>query len=124
MSHPSLTLTLGLLALASMIVNLVLFVVFGEVTVRRLRKLPDGPGRLGIEFISGGDIINASLALSRSSWLTRRLEASPAAGWVADTRWLREHTTRLDRALARAHFYTLWLTVTLACMWYAADRWA
>ena len=50
--------------LVHFVVSGILFVVFGEVTVRRLRKDPATRRYLGFEFCSGWDIVNAGVALS------------------------------------------------------------
>jgi len=37
-----------------------LFVLFGQITVRKLRKNPATKNELGVEFLSGWDIINVA----------------------------------------------------------------
>ncbi len=84
----------------------VLFVIFGQVTVRKLRKNPETKQALGIEFASGWNILNvAQLALPQSvaQKIWRRsmgLEAGPDV--------LYRYTTTFDRVLARA-FYILFV---------------
>ncbi len=47
-------------------IGCILFVIFGLVTVRKLRKNPETKHALGIEFASGWDILNVAGALSLS----------------------------------------------------------
>ena len=42
----------------------ILFVIFGQVTVRKLRKNPETKHELGLEFAGGWDILNVAQALS------------------------------------------------------------
>ena len=55
-----------LLAIASAIgfVALIMFVLFGQITVRKLRKNPELQHALGLELVSGWDIINVAQALA------------------------------------------------------------
>ncbi|MBL1259448.1 MAG: hypothetical protein COB33_002820 [Thiotrichaceae bacterium] len=50
--------------LAVMFIACILFVILGQVTVRKLRKIPATKHELGIEFTSGWDILNVAQALS------------------------------------------------------------
>ena len=79
----------------------VFYVIFGQVTVRKLRKKTATKGNLGIEFSSGWDILNVASALSRPKWLTRKYKASRLSHLVADSDTLYKHTTVLDRILAQ-----------------------
>lgn len=49
----------------------VLFVIFGQVTVRKLRKNPETRHELGIGFASGWDITNVAQALSLPEFLQK-----------------------------------------------------
>ena len=42
----------------------ILYVIFGQVTVQKLRKNPETRDKLGFEFVSGWDIIKVAQALS------------------------------------------------------------
>ena len=121
MKHDVITTILFLIALASTVVSEAMFVVFGQVTVRKLRKNPATRSLLGVEFLSGWDIVNASSALSRPDWLTRRLERGALRGLFADSQALRAHTTRFDRVLAAIVYWGLRISVgwVLACMVFA-----
>ena len=94
------------IAAAFIIFSALLYVVFGQVTVRKLRKKPEVKDKLGLQFVSGWDILNVAGALSRPKWLSERLRQSPLALTAADERPLYEHTNLLDRFLARLFFYT------------------
>ena len=53
----------AILIIASIIAG-ILFVAFGQITVRKLRKKPKTKDSLGLEFISGWDIINVAQVFS------------------------------------------------------------
>lgn len=90
-------------------ITCILFVVFGQITVRKLRKNPKTKAALGIEFVSGWDIINAAQALALPKKWTKTLERSPISSLHAKSECLRENTTRFDRGLA---FVFYWLYVS------------
>ncbi len=93
--------------------TMVLFILFGQITVRKLRKNPKTKEDLGIEFASGWDIINVAQALALpSSWL-KRIENSPLAFMEANSRVIRENTNKFDHILG-AIFYWLLMTTGLA----------
>jgi len=50
--------------IASGFSSAILYVVFGQVTVRKLIKNPETKHELGVEFVSGWDIVNVAQALS------------------------------------------------------------
>ncbi len=93
----------------------ILFVIFGQVTVRKLRKNPVTKDALGGELVSGWDILNvaSALALPRS-WL-KRIENSPLAFMEADSRIIRENTNKLDHILG-AVFYWLFMGTGLSVL--------
>ncbi len=86
----------------------ILFVIFGQVTVRKLRKNPETRHELGIEFLSGWDIFNVAQALTIPKSVMQRIRDNPQGGSVlfANYELLYEHTTVFDRVLARV-FYVL-----------------
>lgn len=87
-------------SMGGMLTGLILYVIFGQVTVRKLRKNLNAKEALGIEFVSGWDIYNAAQSLSLPRSLTRRLERGPLSGMHAKFECLRENTTVFDRVLA------------------------
>ena len=91
--------------LAVTFISVVLFVIFGQVTVRKLRKNPDTKQALGIEFASGWDILNVAQALTLPRSVAQKIRRN-SMGLEADPDVLYKHTTVFDRMLARV-FYTL-----------------
>ena len=96
-----------------MFLALILYVVFGQITVRKLRKNPETRDALGIEFAGGWDIINVAQALSIPRSWSRKLQGSPLSALYANADILYENTTRFDRLLA-AIFYWLFTATGLA----------
>lgn len=85
-------------------VAMVLFVIVGQLTVRRLRKNPETKQFLGMEFASGWDILNVTCALSRPKWFSEIMRNSPLSFTAADERLLYKNTSRFERVLARMFF--------------------
>jgi hypothetical protein len=102
------TLLVGIMILMFLIIG-PLFVIFGQVTVRKLRKNPETKYALGLEFYSGWDILNVVGALSRPAWISKRFKASKLSFLAADAEVLYKHTTLFDRIFARI----LWFFITL-----------
>lgn len=123
MKHEDIVIVLFLVALGSTMICGILFVIFGQVTVRKLRRNPATRHLLGIEFVSGWDISNAARALSFPRAFARRMDRGPLAALHANSEALYLHTTPLDRFLARTHFWSL----CFAGFWFLAavlvDRW-
>ena len=97
----------GCILLCTFIV-LILYVAFGQTTVRKLRKNPKTKNALGTEFASGWDIINVAQALALPRSWTKKLQSSPIAYLYANTAILLENTSKFDRIFA-VIFY--WLFV-------------
>jgi hypothetical protein len=95
-----------LLAIAGCIglIAWILFVIFGQVTVRKLRKNPETKEALGIEFVSGMDIFNVAMALTLPKKEAKSLNKSVFNFLHPDPDLLYKHTTRFDRILARVFF--------------------
>jgi predicted SAM-dependent methyltransferase len=83
-----------------------LFVAFGQITVRKLRKNPETKYALGLEFSSGWDILNVAEALSATAWMNKRFKSSKVSFLFADAEVLYKHTTRFDRILARIFWFS------------------
>ncbi len=83
-----------------MLLALILYVIFGQLTVRKLRKNPETKQDLGMEFASGWDILNVAGALAMPRWLNRKLRSTPLSFMYADADLLDKHTTLFDRVLA------------------------
>lgn len=87
--------------------SIILYVVFGQYTVRKLRKKIEFQDQLGLELVSGWDIINVAQALSLPSRLSEKLQKSPIGGLYANTTILYQHTTAVDRLLAASFYWIL-----------------
>jgi hypothetical protein len=94
----------------------VLWVAFEEITVRKLRNNPKTKNKIGLEFVSGGNIVGVAQTLSLPRWIVRR--SGTFLGILPDPDMLYRHTTKLDRFLGRAFYWTLITTVicTLTCI--------
>lgn len=101
----------GLAALATLF-GLILYVVFGQITVRKLRKNPETKERLGVEFASGLDILNVAQALSLPKSASRVIGRGKMSALFANSEVLYKHTTRFDRLLARIVYWLLVASVT------------
>ncbi len=100
----------GLIILITGFMTSILFVIFGQVTVRKLRKNPETKDHLGLEFASGWDILNVAKALALPKWLNDKLEGTPLSFLYADSDLLYKHTTKFDRILARVFYLLLYFT--------------
>lgn len=98
---------------AALFVALILYVIFGQVTVRKLRKNPATKDKLGIEFASGWSILNVAQAIALPRFITDKLKQSPISSMYAHIDELLAHTTIFDRILARV-FYWLFTGAGLA----------
>ena len=87
----------------------ILYVAFGQITVRKLRKNPKTKDQLGIEFASGWDILNVAQVFAFPRAWSRKLEKSPLSSMHANTQVLVENTSKFDRCLG-AVFYWLFMT--------------
>ena len=104
------------------LVACVLYVIFGQVTVRKLRKNPTTKDKLGLEFASGWDILNVASAISRPEWLNEKYKNSKLSFFAADKALLYQNTTGADRLLARLFWYTYLISgcgliLVLICSW-------
>jgi hypothetical protein len=90
----------AIVASISLIVS-ILYVIFGQVTVRKLRKNPETKDALGIEFVSGWDILNVAQALGLPKKYALWRKKAALGMLRADADVLYRHTNKLDRILAR-----------------------
>jgi len=79
--------------------------IFGQVTVRKLRKNPETKEAMGMEFVSGLDIINVAEALAIPKGIMRKLKNSPLSCLYADKDILIKHTNLFDRILGAVFFW-------------------
>ena len=70
---------------------------FGQITVRKLRKNPKTKDALGMEFVSGWDILNVAGALSKPKCLTKKRKQPLLSFLAADVETLYKQTTQFDR---------------------------
>lgn len=91
----------------------VFFVVFGQKTVKKLRKNPTTKESLGFEYVSGWDIINVAQALAMPDFIMKKLNNSPLSYLFSNAELIRKNTTRVDRILAGL-FYWLLMTSGLS----------
>ncbi len=89
----------------------IMCIIFGLVTMPRLRKNPETKDKLGVSFLSGWDTFNVAGAFYRPKWLDRKLKESSLPGLAADSHALYKHTTVFDRVLARMFWLPLCISV-------------
>ena len=92
---------------AFMFLTAILYVLFGQITVKKLRKNPKTKSALGLELVSGWDIINAAQAIAIPRSLSRKLENSPLSSIYANSSLLYENTNRFDRILGAVFYWLL-----------------
>ncbi len=92
--------------LTEMFVAGILYILFGEITVSRLRKNPVTKEALGLDVVSGKDIVNVAMALSVPRKLNRKVRGSKISFMFADADVLYRYTSRFDRVLARVFYWT------------------
>lgn len=88
-----------------MLITGILFILFGETTVRRLRKNPETKEALGFDFIGGRDIMNVAIALSMPKRLMNKAKKSKINFMFADIEVLNKYTSRYDIILAKIFYY-------------------
>jgi len=94
----------------SLLIVGVLYVLFGEITVRRLRKNPETKEALGFDYVNGRDIVSTAIALSVPRSLNRKARRSKISFMFADADILYQHTSLFDRVLARIFAYLFFFT--------------
>ena len=95
--------------IAVIFVAMILYVLLGQITVRKLRNKPETKNELGMEFVSGWDIINVAHALAIPAFIIRRFKGTPLSFLYANAELLIKHTNKFDRVLA---FIFYWLLMT------------
>lgn len=93
-----------------MFISCILYVAFGQITVRKLRKNPKTKDVLGVEFASGWDIINVAQAFSLPRSLTTKIENSKYSFIYANASVLYENTTRFDQLLGCIFYWILMIS--------------
>lgn len=87
------------------IVTGILLVIFGQITVRKLRRIANKKNMLGVEFVSGWDILNVAGALSTPKWLREKFISSGLSGLTANYEFVYGNTNKLDRFIARIFWF-------------------
>ncbi len=110
-----------------MFISAILYIIFGQVTVRKLRKNPETRDELGIEFTSGWDILNVAGALALPKIITRKVKRNSISmgmgqGFEADSDVLHKHTTVFDRVLAHL-FYWSWMSSAFGLLIFGVLHW-
>ena len=97
----------GILIAFALLVS-ILYVVFGQLTVKKLRKNPKTKDALGLEYVSGWDIINVAQALALPKEWSKKLEEGSLSFMHAKASLLLENTSKFDRILG---FFFYWLLI-------------
>ncbi|MCG6202272.1 hypothetical protein [Psychromonas antarctica] len=109
------TILVGIMIFASIVTG-ILYVTFGQVTVRKLRKNPETINALGSEFVSGWDILNVAKALSLPRNWSKKLENSPFSFLYANSNLIFKHTTKFDHFLGAMFFWCWLITGFFGCL--------
>ncbi|MGY0565792.1 MAG: hypothetical protein ACW7DQ_20175 [Paraglaciecola chathamensis] len=88
----------------------IFYVIFGQTTVRKLRKNPLTKERLGFEYVSGWDIINVAQSVSIPRRWSKKLENSPLSTLYANSEIIFDQTTKLDRLIGAVFYWLLTLS--------------
>ncbi len=119
----SLLSTFLIIPLAVALGSAVLYVIFGQITVRKLRKNPETKQELGIEFVGGWDIFNVATVLALPKSYAQKMRKRHGTGLLhANVDLLYKHTTVLDRFLARL-FYWSWMLSAFALIMLMILNW-
>lgn len=105
---------ISILILAALLVG-ILYVAFGQLTVKKLRKNPATKDILGFEYMSGWDILNVAQAFAFPKSWSQKLESSPLSFFHAKASELHKYTNKFDRLLG---FLLYWLLTAsgLSCV--------
>ena len=93
-----------------MFLTAILYVAFGQVTIKKLRKNPKTKDALGLEYVSGWDIINVAQVLAIPRSWSRKLEKIPLSSIYANSGLLFENTSKLDRILVAVFYWLLMIS--------------
>jgi len=93
--------------MACMFITCILYVLFGQITVRKLRKNPKTRDALGLEYASGWDIINVAQALALPLSWSNKLQKSRFSFIYANAKVLLDNTNKLDRFLGGLFYWIM-----------------
>ncbi|GAB3093561.1 hypothetical protein G8770_06635 [Aestuariicella hydrocarbonica] len=88
----------------------ILYVLFGQITVRKLRKNPETKDALGLEYVSGWDIINVAQVLALPKSWSQKLGAGKLSFLYANAGVIYLHTTKVDRFLGALFYWLLMIS--------------
>ncbi|VAX02821.1 hypothetical protein MNBD_GAMMA19-2072, partial [hydrothermal vent metagenome] len=88
---------------AAVFIRCISFVIFGQITIRKLRKNLETKHNLGIEFASGWDILNVTGALALPKVVAHKIQRNSMV-FETDPDALYQYTAVFDRVLARAFY--------------------
>lgn len=88
----------------------ILYVLFGQITVRKLRKNPETKSALGLEYVSGWDIINVAQAIAFPKAWSKKLESGKLSFLYANASLILSHTTKLDRFIGALFYWLLMIS--------------
>jgi hypothetical protein len=114
------TLMLGFLLLGALL-SMVLFVLFGQITVKKLRNNPLTKNELGVELVSGWDIINVAQSLSLPMSLINKFRKTRLSFLYSNVDLLIIHTNKFDRILAALFYWVLTVTGLSTILWACLD---
>lgn len=98
----------GAVGAVMLVVAAILFVVFSEMTVRKLEKNPETKKYLGISFVPRGVVGKVAMAFALPRTFNRKLRNGRPGGLLQpDVDVLEQHTSLFDRILARIFFWVL-----------------
>lgn len=92
-------------ALVTGFLTMNLYVIFGQVTVKKLRKNKDTKYALGIEFASGWDILNVAKTFALPKRVTKKWKNSRQSAFYANVDLLYQNTSKFDRALGAVFYW-------------------
>ena len=88
----------------------ILYILFGQLTVRKLRKNPKTKDLLGVEYVSGWDIINVAQAFAFPRSWAEKVENSKFSFLYANATVLYENTTKFDQVLGCIFYWLITLS--------------
>lgn len=101
----------GVFIVLMLVITGIIFVIFGQVTVRKLRSIPMCKDLLGIELVSGWSIFNVAIIMSMPKRWSRILNNGAMSFYFPNAEALGKYTTRTDRLLAHLLFGLTYATV-------------
>jgi small-conductance mechanosensitive channel len=96
---------IAFMVVGGIFLGVILFLVFAQVTVRKLEKNPATKHELGVEFMSGQRIYHVAFALVLPLWYFRKARQNPMSIINANAELVRQYTNRFDKFLAYVFFW-------------------